>query len=145
MKIIKRIALDKISSFDEIINKLLKICVLIMMQLLTSLFIVCIQQTYHSKGFKKFNIITLKKVDKQDNTISNTYRSITLLNIIEKISKFIMSREDLVNKRKFIDYFSTRSWNVERIDQLKSFWNFSSNKFTLYENKKRIEESFCWI
>jgi hypothetical protein len=42
LKIIKRIVFDKISSFDEIINKLFKICVFIMMQLFTSLFIVCI-------------------------------------------------------------------------------------------------------
>jgi hypothetical protein len=93
LKIIKRIALDKISSHDEIINKLLKICVFIMMQLFISLFIVCIQQTYYLKAFKKINIITLKKVDKRDYTISKTYRSIALLNIIEKILKFIMSKK----------------------------------------------------
>jgi hypothetical protein len=83
LKIIRRIVLDKISSLDEIINKLLKICALIMMQLLISLFIVCIQQTYHSKAFKKVNIITLKKVDKRDYTISKTYRSIALLNMLK--------------------------------------------------------------
>jgi hypothetical protein len=93
LKIIKIIAFDKISNFDEIINKLLKICVFIMMQLLISLFVVCIQQTYHSKTFKKVNIITLRKVDKRDYTISKTYRSIALLNIIEKILKFIMSKK----------------------------------------------------
>jgi hypothetical protein len=93
LRIIKRIVFDKISSFNEIINKLFKICVFIMMQLLISLFIVCIQQTYHSKAFKKINIITLKKVDKRDYTISKTYRSIAFLNIIEKILKFIMSNK----------------------------------------------------
>jgi hypothetical protein len=93
LKIIKRIILDKISNFDEIINKLLKICVFIMIQLFISLFIVCIQQTYHLKTFKKINIITLKKIDKKDYTISKTYRSIALLNIIEKILKFIMSKK----------------------------------------------------
>ncbi len=64
-----------------------------MMQLLISLYVVCIQQTYHSKAFKKVNIITLKKVDKSDYTISKTYRSIALLNIIEKILKFIMNKK----------------------------------------------------
>jgi hypothetical protein len=93
LKTIRRIVLDKISSFDEIINKLLKICVFIMMQLLISLFIVCIQQMYHSKTFKKVNIITLKKIDKKDYTISKMYRSIALLNIIEKILEFIMSKK----------------------------------------------------
>jgi hypothetical protein len=93
LKIIKRIAFDKILNFDEIINKLLKICVFIMMQLLISLFIVCIQQMYYSKTFKKINIITLKKIDKRNYTISKTYQSIALLNIIEKILKFIMNKK----------------------------------------------------
>jgi hypothetical protein len=93
LKIIKRIVLDKILSLDEIINKLFKICVFIMMQLFISLFIICIQQTYHLKTFKKVNIITLKKIDKKDYTILKTYRSIALLNIIEKILKFIMSKK----------------------------------------------------
>jgi hypothetical protein len=93
LKIIKLIAFNKISSFDEIINKLFKICVFIMMQLLISLYIVCIQQTYHSKAFKKINIITLKKINKNDYTISKTYRSIILLNIVEKILKFIMNKK----------------------------------------------------
>jgi hypothetical protein len=93
LKIIKRIVLDKISNFDEIINKLFKICFFIMMQLLISLFVVCIQKTYHSKTFKKVNIITLKKIEKRNYTISKTYRSIALLNIIEKIPKFIISKK----------------------------------------------------
>jgi hypothetical protein len=93
LKIIKRIILDKISNFDTIINKLFKICVFIMMQLLISLFVVCIQQTYHLNTFKKVNIITLKKIDKKNYMISKTYRSIALLNIIEKILKFIMSKK----------------------------------------------------
>jgi hypothetical protein len=93
MKIIKRIVFDKISNFDEIINKLLKICASIMIQLLISLFIACIQQTYHFKVFRKVNIITLKKDDKENYIISKTYRLIILLNIIEKILKFIMSKK----------------------------------------------------
>jgi hypothetical protein len=92
LKFIKQIVFHKILSFDEIINKSLKICAFIMTQLLISLFIVCIQQTYHSKAFKKVNIIKLKKIDKRDYTISKTCWSIALLNIIEKILKFIMSK-----------------------------------------------------
>jgi hypothetical protein len=93
LKIIKRIVLDKISNRDEIINKLFQICIFIMMQLLISLFVVCIQQTYHLKTFKKINIITLKKIDKRNYTISKTYRSIALLNIIEKNLKFIINKK----------------------------------------------------
>jgi hypothetical protein len=93
LKIISRIVFDKILNLDEIINKLFKIYAFIMMQLLISLFVVCIQQTYHLKTFKKVNIITLRKIDKKDYTISKTYRSIALLNIIEKILKFIMNKK----------------------------------------------------
>jgi hypothetical protein len=93
LKIIKLIAFDKISNFDEIINKLFKICVLIMMQLFISLFIVCIQQTYHLKTFKNVNIITSKKIDKKDYMISKMYWLIALLNIIEKILKFIINKK----------------------------------------------------
>jgi hypothetical protein len=53
--IIKRFAFDKISSFDNFINKLLKACAFIMIKLLTFLFKICIQLFYHSKTFKKIN------------------------------------------------------------------------------------------
>jgi hypothetical protein len=138
LKIIKRIAFDKISSLDEIINKLLKICAFIMMQLLISLFVVCIQQTYHSKAFKKVNIITLKKVDKKDYTISKTYRSIALLNIIEKILKFIMSKKiSLITKthRLLFDTFmkcrkrrSTETTLKLLTEQIHIVWEQKTNR-----------------
>jgi hypothetical protein len=43
--------------------------------------------------FKKINIITLKKIDKKDYTISKMYWLIALLNIIEKILKFSMNKK----------------------------------------------------
>ncbi len=92
LTIIKRFVLDKISNFDDFINKLLKTCALIMIKLLTSLFETCIQLFYHSKTFKEANTITLKKAKKNDYIISKTYRFITLLNIMSKIMKSIMSR-----------------------------------------------------
>ncbi len=64
-----------------------------MISLLISLFDACIQQAYHSKIFKAINIITLKKTDKEDYTISKAYRSIVLLNIMRKILTFIMSKK----------------------------------------------------
>jgi hypothetical protein len=138
LKIIKRIAFDKISNFDEIINKLFKICVFIMMQLLISLFVICRQQTYHSKAFKKINIITLKKIDKRDYTISKTYRSIALLNIIEKFFEFIMSKKiSWITKthRLLFDTFM----KCRKSRSTETILNFSSNRFTSYENRRRIE------
>jgi hypothetical protein len=141
LKIIKRIVFDKISSFDEMINKLFKICVFIMMQLFISLFIVCIQQMYHSKMFKKINIITLKKVDKKDYTISKTYRSIALLNIIEKILKFIMNKKIswiMKTYRLFFDTFMKcrKNRSIETIlklfiEQIYIVWKQRTNRMII--------------
>jgi hypothetical protein len=95
MTIIKRLSLDKISSFDDIINKLLKFCAKTMIRLLISLFDTCIEQTYHFKEFKLINMIILKKTRKSDYITSKTYRLIILLNIMRKIMKSIMSRKIL--------------------------------------------------
>jgi hypothetical protein len=97
LKIIKRIVLNKISNFYEIINKLFKICAFIMMQLFTSLFVVCIQQTYHLKMFKKVNIITLKKIDKKDYTISKIYQLIYVIKHHWKIFEIHHEQKDFVN------------------------------------------------
>jgi hypothetical protein len=92
LTIIKRFIFNKISSFDDFINKLLKACVFIMIKLLTSLFKTCIQLFYHSKTFKKINTIILKKTKKNDYIISKTYRFIIFWNIMNKIIKSIMNR-----------------------------------------------------
>jgi hypothetical protein len=93
MTIIKRLSLDKISNSNDIINKLLKICAETMIRLLISLFDACIEQKYHFREFKSINMITLKKTRKSDYITSKTYRLITLLNIMKKIMKSIMSRK----------------------------------------------------
>jgi hypothetical protein len=92
LTIIKRFVFDKISSSDDFINKLFKICVFIMIKLLTFLFETCIQLFYYSKTFKKINTIILKKAKKDDYIISKTYRLIILLNIMSKIMKSIMNK-----------------------------------------------------
>jgi hypothetical protein len=93
LTIIKRFVFDKISSSDDFINKLLKVCALIMIKLFTFLFETCIQLFCHSKTFKKVNTIILKKAKKNDYIISKTYRFIILLNIMNKIMKSIMNKQ----------------------------------------------------
>jgi hypothetical protein len=144
LKIIRRIVLNKISNLDEIINKLFKICAFIMMQLLISLFIVCIQQTYHSKTFKKVNIITLKKIDKRNYTISKTYRSIALLNIIEKTLEFIMNKKiSWITKthRLLLDTFMKcrKNRSIETIlkffiEQIHIVWKQKTNQMIILLN-----------
>jgi hypothetical protein len=82
--IISRIALDKTSSLDDIINRLIKICLSILIKLLISLFQICIAHAYHFITLKIFNTIALKKTRKNDYITSKVYRSIALLNTIEK-------------------------------------------------------------
>ena len=59
--IINRVSFDKISSSNEIINRLIKTCSNTLTKLLTSLFQICVMHVYHSIVFKTANIITLKK------------------------------------------------------------------------------------
>ncbi len=93
IKTISRIAFDKISSLDEITNRMIKTCSEMLTRLLTSLFQICVTHAYHSNVFKTINIITLRKTSKIDYTISKVYKLIALLNTIDKIMKFIMSKK----------------------------------------------------
>jgi hypothetical protein len=78
--IIKRFVLDKISSFDDFINKLLKACALIMIKLLTFFFEICIQLFYYSKTFEKVNTIILKKTKKKQ---LHHFKNVSIHNIFE--------------------------------------------------------------
>ena len=57
---------------------------------LTSIFQICINVEYHSKLFREAKIIVLKKMKKSDYTFFKVYRSIALLNTMNKILKSIM-------------------------------------------------------
>ncbi len=87
LTIIKRFVFDKISSFDDFINKLFKTCVFIMIKLLTFLFETCIQLFYYLKTFKKVNTIILKKAKKNNYIISKTYRFINFFKHHEQDQK----------------------------------------------------------
>ena len=93
VKIIERIFFDKISSSNDIFNRLLKTCASTLTKLLISLFQACVEHDYHSLIFRTVNIITLRKNDKSDYITLKAYRSIVLLNIIEKMMKSIMSKK----------------------------------------------------
>jgi hypothetical protein len=93
VRVIDRIALDKASRSNDILNRLIKTCSNTLIRLLILLFQICVVHDYLSKAFKTINIITLKKIDKSDYITSKTYQLIVLLNIIEKILKSIMSKK----------------------------------------------------
>jgi hypothetical protein len=93
--IISRIALDKTSSLDDIINRLIKTCSSVLIKLLTSLFQICIAHAYHLITLKTVNTITLKKTRKSDYITLKAYRFIALLNTIKKVMKSIISKKIL--------------------------------------------------
>ena len=58
---------------------------------LVILFNACMKHEIHSVRYKKTKTIALRKSEKDDYTKSSTYRSMTLLNMTDKILKVIMT------------------------------------------------------
>ena len=87
---IKRIKADKASNVSNILNKVLQTDLAELILILMSLFNVYVTYRYHSKQFKKTQMIVLCKSKKSNYTDSNTYQFIALLNIMRKALKLIM-------------------------------------------------------
>jgi hypothetical protein len=92
-KTLRRLALDKTSSFDEISFRILRACFKTLTIILISLFQSCIELSYYSNVFKIINTITIKKFEKDDYIVLKVYRLIILLNTLNKTLKLIMSRK----------------------------------------------------
>ena len=71
-------------------NRMLKTLRETMTKKLILIFQVCINVEYHSKLFREAKIIMFKKMKKSDYIFSKVYRSIALLNTMNKILKLIM-------------------------------------------------------
>jgi len=89
---IKRVKADKVLNISDISNKVLQINLAELTLILMSLFNVCVIHRYHSKQFKKTQMIVLCKSKKSDYTDSKTYRLIALLDIMSKALKLIMTK-----------------------------------------------------
>jgi len=89
---IKRVKADKASDVSDISNKVLQTDFAELISILMSLFNACVTHRYHSKQFKKTQIIVLCKSKKSDYTDSKTYRLIILLDIMRKVLKSIMTK-----------------------------------------------------
>jgi hypothetical protein len=94
-KILKRLTLDKILSSDEISFRILRVCFKMLMIILISLFQSCIELSYHSIVFKMINIITIKKLKKNDYIVLKAYRLIIFFNTLSK------SLESIINRKIF--------------------------------------------
>ena len=92
-KAIAKLKADKASETNQIFNRMLKMLRETMTKRLTSIFQACIDVEYHSKSFREAKIIVLKKMRKSDYISSKVYRSIALLNTMNKILKSIMTNK----------------------------------------------------
>jgi hypothetical protein len=92
-KILRRLALDKTSNFDEIFFRILRACFKTLKIILISLFQSCIELSYHLNVFKMINIITIKKLEKNNYIVFKVYKFIIFLNTLNKTLKSIMSRK----------------------------------------------------
>ena len=87
---IKRVKADKALNVSDILNKVLQTNLAELILILMSLFNACVIHRYHSKQFKKAQMIVLWKSKKSNYTDSKTYWFIALLDIISKALKSIM-------------------------------------------------------
>ena len=92
---------DKILRLDDITNRILKICSQKLISLLTSLFQECVILEYNSRVFKKTYSVTLKNSRKSNYFTSKTYRSIVLLNTLNKTLKIVITDKITYLTKKF--------------------------------------------
>jgi hypothetical protein len=91
-KAIKRCKSNNASKSNDISNRILKILINKLISHLLNLFRVCAKQNYHSLCFKEAHIIILKKSNKKNYTNIKVYRSIAVLNILDKALKSIITQ-----------------------------------------------------
>ncbi len=116
---------------------------------LMSLFRVYATLNYHSRCFRETHIIALKKSRKKNYTNVKTYKSIALLNTLDKVLKSVIARRinDLTKTHDllFVNQMSERkSRSCETIlklltKQIHTIWNMSKNKITTLLSMNVIE------
>ena len=90
MKIIYKINLNKIFEINKIINKALRQLIRVVVEQIRFFFDRCIKKKIQSSHFKKIFTIMLRKSRKKNYSKSSSYKSITLLNTLNKVLKSIV-------------------------------------------------------
>jgi hypothetical protein len=137
-QIINKCKFDRVSSSNEISNRILKILIKKLLSFLTSLFRAYVEHDYHALCFREANIITLKKSNKSNYTDFKTYRFIALLNTIDKAFESIIARRINTLAEIHEMFFATQMKKRRRricettlkflIEQIHTIWNMSRNK-----------------
>ena len=90
IKIIHKINLNKIFKINKIINKTLRQLVHVVIEQIRFFFNKCIKKKIQSSHFKKIFTIMLRKSRKKNYAKFSSYKSIALLNTLNKILKLIV-------------------------------------------------------
>ena len=90
MKIIYKINSNKTFKINEIINKTLRQFVRVVVEQICFLFDKCIKKKIQSSHFKKIFTIMLRKLKKKNYAKFSSYKSIALLNTLNKMLKSIV-------------------------------------------------------
>ncbi len=114
-----------------------------------NLFRVCAALSYHSRCFREIHIIILKKSKKKNYTNVKTYKSIVLLNTLNKVLKSMIARRindltkthdlHLVNQMNERKNRSCETVLKLLTKQIHTIWNMNKNKITTLLNMNVIE------
>jgi hypothetical protein len=146
---IKRCKSNNASESNDILNRILKILVNKLMTHLMSLFRVCVALNYHSRCFRETHIIVLKKSKKKNYTDVKTYKSIALLNTLDKVLKSVIARRinDLTKIHDLLlvcQMNERKNCSCETIlklltKQIHTIWNMNKDKIATLLNMNVIE------
>ncbi len=146
---ITRCKSNNASKSDDIFNRILKILVDKLMSHLMNLFRVCTALNYHSRCFREIHIIVLKKSRKKNYTNVKTYKSIALLNTLDKVLKSMIARRinDMTKTHDllFVNQMSERkSRSCETVlklltKQIHTIWKMNKNKIATLLSMNVIE------
>jgi hypothetical protein len=148
-QIIKRCKSNNASEFDEISNKILKILCMKIMFSLINLFQACVKLNYHFLCFRIAHILILKKFNRKNYLNVKTYKLITLLNMLNKILKSIITRR-INSLARIHNMFLIAQMNDRKnksceialkllIEQIHIVWNMIKNKITTFLNMNVID------
>jgi hypothetical protein len=146
---IKRCKSNNASKLDDILNRILKTFIDKLMSHLVSLFRACATLSYHSRCFRETHTIVLKKLEKKNYTNIKTYRSIALLNTLEKVLKSVIARRinDLTKTHDLllvnqINERKSRSCETALkllTKQIHTIWNMSKDKIATLLSMNVVE------
>ena len=134
MKIVYKISLNKVSRINEIINKALRQLARIIIKQICSFFDKCIKKDIQSSHFKKVFIIMLRKSNKKNYTKSSSYKSIALLNMLNKMLKLIVSKR-LWYVVEALSTFSNIQMNARKQRSINTILQFITKKIHTIWNK----------